>query len=221
MTVADLDVLVSTRRTVHGVAEHVLAATARRATGSIRLRVVDGALSTPELPGPVKRLELHADATVVRHPGGRAVALGPEFGALSARLGVPFGLPDPPDRPASGVGPRDRSDTDPAALAVILGAWVAGDAALRGFAPEEPPVVWPEHLDVAVTVGEVNYGVSPGDEYSPEPYAYVGPHRPRTGAFFNAPFGAARSLTELAGQFAELPAAIRAFFVEGRGEAGA
>jgi hypothetical protein len=56
-------------------------------------------------------------------------------------------------------------------------------------------VLWPEHFDVAVTLDEVNYGVSLGDGYLPEPYAYVGPWQPRTGEFWNAPFGAAKPLT--------------------------
>jgi len=47
------------------------------------------------------------------------------------------------------------------------------------------------------TVDEVNYGVSPGDDHLPEPYAYVGPWTPPTGAFWNAPFGATRTLAEL------------------------
>lgn len=38
-------------------------------------------------------------------------------------------------------------------------------------------------------------GHGPADR--PEPYAYVGPWTPRTGAFWNAPFGATRTLAEL------------------------
>jgi hypothetical protein len=90
-------------------------------------------------------------------------------------------------------------------------AWFArGDDALRWLAPGVEPVVWPEHFDVAVTLDEVNYGVSPGDGYLDEPYAYVGPHTSRAGAFWNAPFGAARPAAELDGD------ALRAFFADGR-----
>jgi glucose 1-dehydrogenase len=35
-------------------------------------------------------------------------------------------------------------------------------------------VLWPEHLDLAVTVDAVNYGVSPGDDAVPAPYLYGG-----------------------------------------------
>jgi hypothetical protein len=72
-------------------------------------------------------------------------------------------------------------------------------------------VLWPEHFDVSITVDEVNYGVSPGDGYLGEPYAYVGPYTPRSGAFWNAPFGAARPLATLG----ELEAVVE-FFTEGR-----
>jgi hypothetical protein len=46
-------------------------------------------------------------------------------------------------------------------------------------------------------VGEVTYGVSPGDDSIPQPYAYVGPWTPRTGEFWNTSFGAARPMAEL------------------------
>ena len=45
-----------------------------------------------------------------------------------------------------------------------------------------------------VTDDEVNYGVSPGDEFHPLPYAYVGPWTSRIGPFWNAPFGAFMAL---------------------------
>jgi hypothetical protein len=89
-----------------------------------------------------------------------------------------------------------------------------GHQALRAFAPTSEPVLWPEHFDVAITVDEVNYGVSPGDGYLERPYAYVGPHQPRTGDFWNAPFGAARPLEELPDA-----SALVAFFGRGRQEA--
>ena len=60
-------------------------------------------------------------------------------------------------------------------------------------------MLWPEHLDVAITVDEVNLGLSPGDAGIGEPYAYVGPWAPRRGDFWNVSFGAARLLTELGG----------------------
>jgi hypothetical protein len=58
---------------------------------------------------------------------------------------------------------------------------------------------------------KVNYGVSPGDDDIPEPYAYVGPWTPRTGDFWNATFGATRLTTELSET-----AALTSFFKTGR-----
>ena len=68
---------------------------------------------------------------------------------------------------------------------------------MRAFAPDQEPVLWPEHFDLGISLDEVNYGVSPGDSQIPRPYAYVGPWSAREGTFWNTPFGAARPLTEL------------------------
>ena len=99
---------------------------------------------------------------------------------------------------------------------MLLGGFAIGDAALRTLAPDQQPVLWPEHFDVAITLDEVNYGVSPGDTGIPEPYAYVGPWTPRTGDFWNTPFGAARPLTTLGDD-----RAVLAFFREGQQRASA
>ena len=95
---------------------------------------------------------------------------------------------------------------------MFLGALALGQEALLAFAPAEAPVLWPEHFDVAIRVDEVNYGVSPGDGFSAEPYAYVGvAAAPAGDAFWNAPFGAAVPLRELPGV-----AAVSGFFTAGR-----
>ena len=80
-------------------------------------------------------------------------------------------------------------------------------------------MLWPEHFDVAIDAGEVNYGVSPGDGSCPEPYAYVGPwhfgeRSGRDDDFWNASFGASRTVRELGDQ-----AGVLAFFRAGRGRA--
>jgi hypothetical protein len=103
---------------------------------------------------------------------------------------------------------------DPDAVGTVLDAFARGDVALRRFAPDVDAVLWPEHFDLGITLGEVNYGVSPGDVHVAEPYAYVGPWTPRAGDFWNTDFGAARPLTELVGTDA-----LVAFFEEGAGRA--
>lgn len=55
------------------------------------------------------------------------------------------------------------------------------------------PILWPEHFDIAIELGDkaaaaaANYGFSPGDEQHAEPYAYVGPWTaPPAGPLWNA-----------------------------------
>ena len=67
---------------------------------------------------------------------------------------------------------------EPAAAARLAEAWAIGQVALDaggGHGSGEPIHLWPEHFDVATVAGEVNYGVSPGDDAHDEPYAYVAP----------------------------------------------
>ena len=65
---------------------------------------------------------------------------------------------------------------------------------------------------MAIRVDDANFGLSPGDGFIEEPYAYVGVSRPPAGdVFWNAPFGAAVPLTDLPDA-----AAVAAFFSEGR-----
>jgi hypothetical protein len=80
------------------------------------------------------------------------------------------------------------------------------------LAPEQTPVLWPEHFDVAIRADDTNFGVSPGDGFIDQPYAYVGVSSvPAGDPFWNAPFGAARLLSGLANT-----AALTNFFTEGR-----
>jgi len=102
-------------------------------------------------------------------------------------------------------------DVDPDQAARLLSALALGDAGLERFAPRQERVLWPEHFDVAITWDQVNYGVSPGDTFLGEPYAYVGPHEVPAGSFWNASFGAVRPVRELADV-----SALVAFFEEGR-----
>lgn len=106
-------------------------------------------------------------------------------------------MPEDVYKDTSGVSPDDRLSVDPAAAAVVLGWFTLGDRALRSFAPTEEPVLWPEHFDLGIAVDEVNYGISPGDAGHPAPYAYVGPWTTQHGPFWNAPFGALRSIDDL------------------------
>jgi hypothetical protein len=200
--------LAVTRRSLHAVAELVLAGPQYRATGKLRLRVVPGGFATTTLtPG------LRVDGSLVAGGEGAALAIGGRTPrALGAELGVAAGRPEGAYDGGSEVDRDEALALDLAQAGVITGALALGHDALAAFAPGESPVLWPEHFDVAVRVHEVNFGVSPGDGFIDEPYAYVGVSSPPAGdTFWNAPFGAAVPLRELP----DAAAATR-FFTEGR-----
>lgn len=199
--------LAVTRRSLHAVAELVLAGPQYRATGKVRLRVVPGGFATVAVP------ELRVVGTGVVGDGGAAVPIdGHTARGIGTELGVQAGRPEGVYADGAGVDPDETLTLRPDQADVIMGAFSRGRDALTAFAPAETPVLWPEHFDLAIRLQDVNFGVSPGDGFIEEPYAYVGVTRPPADdAFWNAPFGAAVPL-------AGLPdvAAVTAFFAEGR-----
>jgi hypothetical protein len=205
------DELAVTRRSLHGVAELVLAGPQYRATGRLRLSVVPGGFATTLMP------RLRVDGSGVSVPEGVTAAIdGRTPRTLGAELGVAAGRPEGAYEGGSGVDPDEPLAVDADRAAVILGALALGHDALAAFAAGETPVLWPEHFDVAIRVHEMNFGVSPGDGFIEEPYAYVGVASPPAGdRFWNAPFGAAVPLRDLP----DAPA-VTGFFTDGRGRAG-
>jgi hypothetical protein len=195
--------LEQTRQSLHGIAELLLAGPQYQRDGTIRLRVVPGAIATVTLP------ELRADHLNVWFDGTVVPVRGASYAELASRLGVVAGGTEGLYHDGSGAQPSEHPELDPEAALALLDALHRGDQALRSFAPDATPVLWPEHFDVGITLDDVNYGVSPGDGYLGEPYMYIGPYKPRTGEFWNAPFGAARPLTATVEEIAE-------FFGEGR-----
>jgi hypothetical protein len=187
----------------HGLAELLLAGPQYRRSGTIRLRVTPAGFATVAAP------DVHAEADALVVDGRRIPYAGQTFAQLAAAAGLDVGAPEGVYKDHSGATADDPVVT--ADAGPVLGALAVGDAALRRFAPDATPVLWPEHFDVGVSLDEVNYGVSTGDSAIPEPYAYVGPWTPRQGAFWNMPFGAARPLRDLGDA-----TAVAAFFAEGR-----
>jgi hypothetical protein len=206
----------STRRALHGLAELVLAGPQYRASGTIRLRVVSDGFATVAAP------DLRVEGAYLVAGERRLALRDTSYHALAAAAGVTAGAPAGLYRDGSGVRAEEPVVLDAAAAAHAARCLGLGDAALRRLAAEAGapagtvPVLWPEHFDVALTLDEVDYGVSLGDAHVGEPYAYVGPWRARQGAFWNQPFGAARTLRELA----DLDGVL-AFLAEGRGRAAA
>jgi hypothetical protein len=216
-----------TRRSLHGVAELLLAGPAYRTAERIRLSVEPNGFATVVMDGPIRRLHVQGVDLVLdpgSDEGGAAsthlhhhVPLAGTFADVARTAGIEPGPPEDLYTDHADVRLHDEIVLDEGDVRVIADWFAAGDAGLRAFAEQaggsESPVLWPEHFDVALTIDEVNYGVSAGDDAIPEPYAYVGPWRAREGAFWNAPFGATRTRSELGGADAR---AISAFYAEGR-----
>lgn len=197
--------LTRTRHSLHAVPEHILAAHQYDACARITLVVAPGGFATrfepplavvgTTLVGPFGEIDL--DTLTVREACARAGLGLLDLGAVYSD--------------GAAYGPDEVLSLDATAVEELAAAWATGDAALRLVAPDETPILWPEHFDVGLAVDEVNLGVSPGDAFLDVPYAYVGPWTPpRPDDFFNAPFGAARALSTFSG-----PDAIAEFFTEG------
>jgi hypothetical protein len=209
--------LTSTREALHQVAEHVLAAAQYAQTGTVRLRVVDGGFrTTRELHGGT-RLAVIGGRLVVTDGSGERSAPLTTIAAAAEFAGITPGLPAEAYGAATRFAPDVPLLIDPGAVRLLTDWYGLGEAALRLFSADvgasQQPTLWPEHFDLGITVDEVNYGASPGDAHVARPYLYVGPHGgpPRRDAFWNADFGAVRTIDEIAG----VETAV-AFFRRGR-----
>lgn len=213
----------ATRRSLHYVAEHVLSAALKRSTGQISLRPGPGGVRTPALADGRVLAVIDADIAVIDHDGVRRAPLT-TVRAAADFAGTEPGFPWSKHPPGTEFLPDAQLDVD-ADAARLLADWFArGDLALRALgdtlaAGELVPQIYPEHFDLAITIAEVNYGASPGDDAIPAPYLYVGPFTGRPEGdehFWNAPFGAYTTIDEV-------PAAADAiaFLLEGHRRLGA
>ncbi|HYO19154.1 MAG TPA: hypothetical protein VES02_10885 [Dermatophilaceae bacterium] len=198
------DALVATRRSLHAVAEMLLAGHQHRVAGTIRLAVQPGGFRTLPLPGQPSLLAVRAtDLVVTTNAREVVIAISGRLDVLAKAAGLEVGTLASVYSGGSGAMGSDVVNVDPAAATTLEHAFELGDAAMRLFGSrhvqDDPPVpvLWPEHFDVGIVLDEVNYGVSPGDDEIPEPYAYVGPHAPRHGPFWDRSFGAARVVSSL------------------------
>ncbi|WP_168214883.1 hypothetical protein ACRDU6_19745 [Mycolicibacterium sp. ELW1] len=203
--------VVAARRQLHGVAESFLAGPQYRATGTIRLAVRPDGFTATTLAVAVR-------GTTLVWPDG-SIPLAGRVRDLAAATGLDVGPPPASVyRAVAELEPDTVLDIDTGAADTIYRSLYAGGFAIKAALPEAHPVLWPEHLDVAATVDEVNYGVSAGDDFHELPYAYVGPWdfttAPRTGPLWNAPFGAVRAL-DLAADVDTLATDIADFFRRG------
>jgi hypothetical protein len=212
----DPEVLETTRRSLHAVGEHVLGAALFKGRHRIGLRQFTGGFATQNYlhirdgAAVERRLMVVGTDVVVRDDdlaGGTIEERAPitTLGDLARLADVEPGLSGDCGYTPSPAPPLDEElpvDADAAAFLAELTA--TGYAALvilsAHFVEDDPSEIqlWPEHFDLATDFGEVNYGLSPGDEGHPWPYAYVGPWSPPTqGGFWNEPFGASLVFEEV------------------------
>lgn len=197
-----------TREAMHRLACYVLGPARKAVTGRIGLRATAAGFGTPPF-GDDEQVRVEG-ASLVRRTGdvSEAVPLT-TLAAAAAFAGVTLSE-DPgvgSDLPGLGDPEAPLPVTESAALA--LGAWYGFSASaleelraeLNAAGRECSEVqLWPEHFDMGCNVDGANFGCSPGDAYSAEPYVYVGPWD-REGlpdaVFWNAPFGATLPYKEI------------------------
>ncbi len=207
MTPAD-EPLVSTRRSLHALAVHVISPLRVQATGNeIALQVRPEGFGTPDLP----------DGSWIATRGPQLVRVDPSgdehsIAITSLRAAAHFvGLAEP----AASALSDETLEIHAGATLRLADVWATGEEALRAFDANAPIHLWPEHFDIAIEAGNATYGISPGDDDHTEPYAYVSPWTPpaKTGpsTFWNATSftGAERPVTD-ADDDGEIPAFFRA-----------
>lgn len=185
--------LAATRRSLHALAELVLAGPQYAVHREIALTVTPDGFST------VREPQLVITGTTLVTPAEKIPLDGRTIADVAAEAGVVLRGLDDVYSDGSGLTVDHLLEIDPDAAAEIVEAFQRGFNALREFAPGETPILWPEHFDVGITVDEVNFGVSPGDGHLAVPYAYVGPwsRDGLEGEFWNAPFGSAKPVAEI------------------------
>jgi hypothetical protein len=192
-----------TRASLHALAEHVLCAARHRSTGHIGLQVADGGFATPPFGEDHRVIAVEDGQLVLRAGGQERRAPISTLRAAGELAGIEPGAPSNVFKPSTPCNLDAPLIVDIDAARRLADWYALGDAALRrlagDIAAEQPSGVtlWPEHFDVGIRAGEVNYGVSLGDDQIAEPYIYVGPtgldlEGDRDG-FWNQPFGAAQT----------------------------
>src|SRR5438132_3437599 len=153
----------TTRRSLHAVAELLLAGPQYRRSGTIKLLVCPGGFQTSTEP------RLRVDGVHLVTATRRLPMAGTTCAELAEAAGVEAGGPEGVYHDGSGVGPGELLDLDPRAAAWIEDCWAAGDTALRRLAPDQQPILWPEHFDVGIIADGIGYGVLPGVKAFPQP----------------------------------------------------
>jgi len=207
-TAPDLSTLGNTRLALQAVAEHVLAAALHAANGHIGLRRTVGGFGTPTFTAAGAERQLRVDGTdlVVATNGIEQRRALTTLQAAADLAGVDGGAPADVYTPSTPLDLDRPLGIDAAAAHRLADVYALADEALEELrsihATEDPAIVqlWPEHFDLATSIGEVDFGGSPGDAGHELPYLYVGPWtlpepEPEAGGFWNEPFGASLEVT--------------------------
>lgn len=168
---------------LHRVAEAIVAP-ARKPDNEIALEVTPGGFGTPEFEFGEARRRVRVEGTELVQVIDGEERRAP-LTSLAAAASVVAEL-----LPSGARLSDDPLDVDPDSAAALAAWYRFGDEVLRALAATAPaedgasdPVLWPEHFDIAIELGDeaagerATYGFSPGDENHPEPYAYVAPWR--------------------------------------------
>jgi len=207
----------ATRAELQRVATHVVARARAAHGGRFGLRATPSGIATPPF-GPdatVVRLTGTVLVTEVQTSAGRTTTTFPLEGRTledAARfVGVDLSVEFSPGDEAPALGqPGATLELDEPSAHVVLGWYGLGarvlDALLPSLTSPTAAQVWPEHFDLGLSAttasGGVDLGASPGDGTVPEPYLYAAPweaDRPGEPSFWNVPFGAVQTRSDLAG----------------------
>jgi hypothetical protein len=218
--------LEETRLALQQVAVHVLARRRHAVTGRFGLRPSPGGLATPAFGDQAEVVRTCGRYLVVERGGEAATVEMTSLRRAAELTGVD--LPTDTAEPADGfsvgadtpamVHPDQALHLDDAALEMLAEWYGFGSIVIDEVVATTPTVVgatarqlWPEHFDLggAVTVqhgatgSEVraNIGASPGDDFEPTPYLYLGlwdADRPGEPSYWNASFGAVLRHADLA-----------------------
>jgi hypothetical protein len=174
--------LAATRDGLHRVAEHLLAAARYAASGEIGLVPAPGGFRTPPFGPDGRFLAVDGTELVVGDAAATRRTALTTLRAAAEFAGVTPGAPAQVYRPATPLDPDEPLMIDPLAARLLaewyqlgaqalsqLAAEVRGDrpsaavllsqlaAEVRGDRPSAA-VLWPEHFDVGITAGAINYG---------------------------------------------------------------
>jgi hypothetical protein len=175
------DDFATTVASLHRVAE-LIVAPARKPDNEIALQATPGGFGTPAFEHDGGTHQVRVEGAELVHAEGVTERRAPLSSLAGAAEVVSELLPPGAELDAGplSVGPD---------AAAALGDWYAFADAVLGrliaaVGPADDPsaaILWPEHFDLAIELGDegagarANYGASPGDESHPQPYLYVGP----------------------------------------------